>query len=126
MAHAFILQLDFQALALLSIYHGGNPGARHLDIAWFGLIPVGMAHYIGNASSTARVMERHSGGVKPNTSVRRSTAARTTESKCGSLANTRSNRSPRFSTRPAPDLRVTAHTHRLYLASRPRKTCRTK
>src|SRR6266852_129706 len=47
-----------------------------------------------NASSTARVMERQSEAEKPNTSVKRSSAPRTTQSSLGSLCSCSFNSTP--------------------------------
>src|SRR5260370_493886 len=47
-----------------------------------------------NASSTARVMERQSEAEKPNTSVKRSSAPRTTQSSLGSLCRCSFNSTP--------------------------------
>src|SRR6266478_3946549 len=48
------------------------------------------------ASSTARVTERRSGGEKPKTSVRFSSAPRTTQSNFGSLCNSSFSKNPSF------------------------------
>src|SRR5260370_37124245 len=55
------------------------------------------------ASSTARVMERQSEAEKPSTSVKRSSAPRTTQSSLGSVCNCRFSSTPSLDTgTPSP------------------------